>query len=131
MSNQDPIADLLTRLRNGQSVHKQFVMIPYSKVKEAIVRVLHQEGYVAGYEAVAVDGKSELRVDLKYYQSRPVMEMIKRISKPGLRVYKTCEELSKVMNGLGTAIISTSRGVMTSKEARKIGIGGEILCEVA
>lgn len=132
MSHQDPIADLLTRVRNGQQAHKRFIVAPHSKVKAAIVQVLHQEGYIDGFETIEKENnKKELRVDLKYYESRPVIEKIKSVSKPSLRIYKPCKELPSVLNGLGSLIVSTSQGVMTGKQARKLGIGGEILCEVA
>ena len=131
MSMSDPIADLLTRIRNGQAACKPEVSVQSSRVKEAIVRVLKDEGYVEDF-AVREDGpKKVLRIGLKYYAGRPVIERIERISKPGLRVYKDRNSLPKVMNGLGVAIVSTSRGVMTDRKARATGVGGEVLCYVA
>lgn len=131
MSISDPIADMLTRIRNGQMVDKTEVTMPSSKLKVAIAKVLEDEGYIHGYTVDANDGKPVLRIGLKYYAGRPVIEMIERVSRPGLRVYKNHETIPQVMNGLGIAIISTPKGVMTDRKARAAGIGGEVLCVVA
>jgi small subunit ribosomal protein S8 len=131
MSMQDPIADMLTRIRNGQMTNKVDVSMPSSKVKKAIAEVLKDEGYIEDYKVDENNGKPLLRVELKYYAGRPVIEKIERISKPGLRIYKDSENLPKVMNGLGVAIITTSKGVMTDIKARAAGIGGEVLCYVS
>ena len=131
MSISDPIADMLTRIRNGQMVDKTEVTMPSSKLKVAIANVLEDEGYIDGYTVDANDGKPVLRIGLKYYAGRPVIEMIERVSRPGLRVYKNHETIPQVMNGLGIAIISTPKGVMTDRKARAAGIGGEVLCVVA
>ena len=131
MSISDPIADMLTRIRNGQMVDKTEVTMPSSKLKVAIAKVLEDEGYIDGYTVAANDGKPVLRIGLKYYAGRPVIEMIERVSRPGLRVYKNHETIPQVMNGLGIAIISTPKGVMTDRKARAAGIGGEVLCVVA
>lgn len=131
MSMSDPIADMLTRIRNCQSAEKQSVAMPSSKVKVSIARVLKDEGYIEDYAVRDEDGKPTLDVRLKYYAGRPVIEKIVRISRPGLRVYKGRDELPTVMNGLGVAIVSTSRGVMTDRVARTAGVGGEVLCVVA
>ena len=131
MSISDPIADMLTRIRNGQMVDKTEVTMPSSKLKVAIAKVLEDEGYIDGYTVDANDGKPVLRIGHKYYAGRPVIEMIERVSRPGLRVYKNHETIPQVMNGLGIAIISTPKGVMTDRKARAAGIGGEVLCVVA
>ena len=131
MSISDPIADMLTRIRNGQMVDKTEVTMPSSTLKVAIAKVLEDEGYIDGYTVDANDGKPVLRIGLKYYAGRPVIEMIERVSRPGLRVYKNHETIPQVMNGLGIAIISTPKGVMTDRKARAAGIGGEVLCVVA
>lgn len=131
MSISDPIADMLTRIRNGQMVDKTEVTMPSSKLKVAIAKVLEDEGYIDGYTVDANDGKPVLRIGLKYYAGLPVIEMIERVSRPGLRVYKNHETIPQVMNGLGIAIISTPKGVMTDRKARAAGIGGEVLCVVA
>ena len=130
MSMQDPIADMLTRIRNGQSAAKVSVAMPSSKQKVAIAQLLKEEGYVADYK-VSGDTKAELEVELKYFQGKPVVELIQRVSRPGLRIYKKRGELPKIMNGLGIAVVSTSKGVMTDRAARKAGMGGEIICYVA
>lgn len=131
MSMSDPIADLLTRIRNAQMVAKSTVVVPSSKVKVAIVQVLKDEGYIDGFE-VKTDGKKmELEIALKYYAGRPVIERIERVSRPGLRIYKGCGSLPQVMNGLGVAIVTTPKGVMTDRKARAAGVGGEVLCYVA
>jgi len=127
---QDPIADLLTRIRNGQAAGKVAVSMPSSKQKLAIANLLKAEGYVSNV-TVTGDVKKVLEIELKYYQGKPVVEMIKRVSRPGLRIYKSCTELPKIMNGLGIAVISTSKGIMTDRAARKSGIGGEVVCYVA
>jgi len=127
----DPIADMLTRIRNGQMRNKVAVSMPSSKIKQAIASVLKDEGYIEGFNVAVVLGKPTLNVDLKYYAGQPVIEKIQRISKPGLRIYKDSENLPKVMNGLGVAILTTSKGVMTDIKAKAAGIGGEVLCYVA
>lgn len=131
MSMHDPIADMLTRIRNAQRADKVAVSMPSSKVKVAIAQVLKDEGYVESFNVQANDGKPTLNIDLKYYAGRPVIERIERISRPGLRVYKGTTEIPEVMNGLGVAIVSTSKGVMTDRKARAQGVGGELLCIVA
>jgi small subunit ribosomal protein S8 len=131
MSMTDPIADLLTRIRNGQSSGKTEVLIPSSKVKTAIAEVLKDEGYIEDFAIASEDGKATMRVQLKYYQGRPVIDRIERVSRPGLRVYKGKDELPSVLGGLGVAIISTSRGVMTDRKARAAGHGGEVLCIIS
>ena len=130
MSMHDPISDMLTRIRNAQRANKVAVAMPSSKLKCAIAEVLKQEGYIEDY-AVSADAKPILEIQLKYYAGRPVIEQIKRVSRPGLRVYKGSSEIPTVMNGLGVAIVSTSKGVMTDRKARSQGIGGELLCVVA
>ena len=131
MSMSDPIADLLTRIRNAQMVSKATVAVPSSKVKIAIAQVLKDEGYIDGFQVKTEDGKSEIEIALKYYAGRPVIERIERVSRPGLRIYKRTTDLPKVMGGLGVAIVSTSKGVMTDRAARKASMGGEIICYVA
>jgi small subunit ribosomal protein S8 len=131
MSMSDPIADMLTRIRNAQAVEKSIVTMPSSKVKVAIAQVLKDEGYIDGFSIRGETGKPELELQLKYYAGRPVIERIERVSKPGLRVYKGAEDLPRVMNGLGVAIVSTSSGVMADRHARAKGVGGEVLCVVA
>ena len=126
----DPIADLLTRIRNGQSAGKAQVTMPSSKAKVAIVEVMKNEGYVADY-SVSADSKPELTVTLKYFEGRPVIDELKRGSRPGLRIYKGSDELPKILNGLGVAIVSTSAGLMTDSQARKAGHGGEVLCTIS
>lgn len=125
----DPIADMLTRVRNAQSATKYDVTMPSSKVKVAIAKVLQSEGYITGFETEGTT-KPTLTVTLKYFEGRPVIDEIKRVSRPGLRIYKNKNELPKILNGLGVAIVSTSAGVMTDREARETGRGGEILCTV-
>ena len=130
MSMQDPIADMLTRIRNGQAANKVAISMPSSKLKVAIANVLASEGYIESVKVV--EGvKPELEITLKYFQGKPVVESIQRISRPGLRIYKRKDELPKVMGGLGIAIVSTSKGVMTDRAARQAGLGGEIICYVA
>ena len=131
MSMSDPIADMLTRIRNAQMVEKASVSMPSSKLKVAIAQVLKDEGYIEDFKVTEVDRKPRLEIGLKYYAGRPVIEKIERVSRPGLRVYRGCKEVPRVMNGLGIAIVSTSRGVMTDRKARGLGIGGEVLCVVA
>lgn len=130
MSMQDPIADMLTRIRNGQSAGELQVMMPFSKLKLAVLSVLKDEGYIESFELIESEGKKNIQVSLKYYQGNPVIEKIKRISSPGLRIYKKQTELPVVRAGLGVAIISTSKGVMTEKTARAQSLGGEVLCTV-
>ena len=129
MTMQDPIADMLTRIRNAQSAHHPAVSIPSSKLKVAICKVLEQEGYIDGFD-VAEGGKPTLNVTLRYYRGRPVIEEIKRASRPGLRSYKGNDELPKVRGGFGVSIVSTNKGVMTDRDAQAQGIGGEVLCTV-
>ncbi|GAB1720148.1 MAG: 30S ribosomal protein S8 [Nitrosospira sp.] len=131
MSMSDPIADMLTRIRNAQLSEKASVAMPASKLKAAIAGVLKEEGYVEDFAVHEADGKSVLDISLKYYAGRPVIEKIERISRPGLRIYKASDKLPNVMNGLGVAIVSTSKGVMTERKARANGVGGEVLCIVA
>lgn len=131
MSMTDPVADMLTRIRNGQMAEKLGVSMPSSKLKESIAKVLKDEGYIESY-AVRSDGaKAELDIELKYYAGRPVIERIERVSRPGLRVYRGMQDLPKVLNGLGIAIVSTPKGVMTDRKARSANVGGEVLCIVA
>ena len=131
MSMSDPIADMLTRIRNAQSVEKAVVTMPSSKLKIAIAQVLKDEGYIDDFAVRADGGKSELNISLKYYAGRPVIERIERVSRPGLRIYKGRNEIPQVMNGLGVAIVTTPKGVMTDRKARQTGVGGEVLCYVA
>ncbi len=131
MSMSDPIADMLTRIRNAQAVEKAAVRMPSSKLKLAIAKVLQDEGYVDGFAVIDETGKPELEITLKYYAGRPVIERIERVSRPGLRVYKGCQSIPQVMNGLGVAIVTTPKGVMTDRKARQTGVGGEVLCYVA
>ncbi len=130
MSMTDPIADMLTRIRNAQMTEKVTCEMPSSKVKVAIARVLKDEGYIDGFK-VAGEQKPVLEIALRYYAGRPVIEKIERVSKPGLRIYKAKDDIPRVMNGLGIAIVSTSQGVMTDRKARATGVGGEVLCIVA
>ncbi len=130
MSMQDPISDLLTIVRNGHAARKVSVTLPSSKQKVAISAVLKEEGYINDYSVAAVDGKPVLTIVLKYFQGKPVIDLIKRVSRPGLRAYKSVHELPKVMSGLGIAIVSTSKGLMTDRAARSAGVGGEVICIV-
>ena len=130
MSMSDPIADMLTRIRNAQRAEKAAVTMPSSKLKVAIAKVLQDEGYIESFNVVG-DVKPELSIGLKYYAGRPVIERIERVSKPGLRIYKGSEDIPRVMNGLGVAIVSTPKGVMTDRKARANKVGGEVLCIVA
>lgn len=131
MSMTDPIADMLTRIRNGQMAEKLAVTMPSSKIKEAIAKVLLDEGYIEDFTVRKEGAKSELDIKLKYYAGRPVIERLERVSRPGLRVYRGKQDLPKVMNGLGIAIVSTPKGVMTDRKARSVNVGGEVLCIVA
>ena len=131
MSMSDPIADMLTRLRNAHAVGKVAVVMPSSKLKVAIAKVLKDEGYVEDYAVIADGAKASLNITLKYHAGRPVIERIERVSKPGLRVYRGSDDIPRVMNGLGVAIVSTPRGVMTDRAARAAGVGGEVICYVA
>jgi small subunit ribosomal protein S8 len=131
MSMTDPIADLLTRIRNGQSARKTSVTIASSKLKTAILKVLKDEGYIADFSLGQDDGKLFLTIDLKYYEGRPVIDRIERVSRPGLRIYRGKSEIPRVLGGMGTVIVSTPKGVMTDKAAQAIGQGGEVLCIVA
>jgi small subunit ribosomal protein S8 len=131
MSMTDPIADFLTRIRNGQRAGKPEVASPSSRLKLALAEVLKEEGYIDDFIVATKDGKSTLTVRLKYFQGRPVIDRLERVSRPGLRIYRGKTELPKIQGGLGTAIVSTPKGVMTDKQARAIGQGGEVLCIVA
>lgn len=131
MSMTDPVADLLTRIRNGQSAGKTHVSIDSSKIKQAIVSVLKDEGYVADFHIASETGKPRLTIDLKYYEGRPVIDRLERVSRPGLRIYRGKNELPRVLGGMGTVIVSTPQGVMTDRQARAMGQGGEVLCIVA
>ncbi len=131
MSMTDPIADLLTRLRNGQKARKVSVSMPGSRVKRAVLEVLKDEGYITDFSATQEDGKPVLTVELKYHNGQPVIGSLKRVSRPGLRVYRPMGELPKVLGGLGVAVISTSEGVMSDREARRRGHGGEVICTVS
>ncbi len=131
MSMSDPIADMLTRIRNAQMVEKANVSMPASKLKTAIAAVLRDEGYIDGFEVRRDGAKADLQIALKYYAGRPVIERIERVSRPGLRIYRGRDAIPQVMNGLGVAIVSTPKGVMTDRKARQVGVGGEVLCYVA
>jgi small subunit ribosomal protein S8 len=131
MTMTDPIADMLTRIRNGQRANKVTVAMPSSSAKIALAKVLQDEGYITDFSAVEDGVKSELTITLKYYEGSPVIETIQRVSRPGLRVYRGNEEIPKVLGGLGVAIVSTSAGVMSDRQAREQGIGGEVLCVVS
>ena len=130
MSMQDPVADLLTRIRNAQMIGIREVQLPFSNIKTEILRVLKEEGFIESYESKADGAKKDISIKLKYYQGKPVIERIKRISRPALRIYRACRELPQVRGGLGIAIISTPKGVMTDKAARTQNVGGEVLCTV-
>ena len=130
MSMSDPIADMLTRIRNGQTAKKKSVKLPSSKLKVAIAKVLKDEGYITDFKTDTNGSHTEMTVELKYYNGVPVIEKVKRVSRPGLRIYKSKDELPKVLGGLGIAIVSTSSGVMTDRAARAIGHGGEVVCTV-
>lgn len=131
MSMSDPIADMLTRIRNAQSVEKVSVVMPSSKLKIAIAKVLKDEGYIDSFAVRGEAARPELEITLKYYGGKPVIERIERVSRPGLRIYKGRHDIPQVMNGLGVAIVTTPQGVMTDRKARQVGIGGEVLCYVA
>jgi small subunit ribosomal protein S8 len=131
MSMTDPIADLLTRIRNGQTAGKAEVRLGSSKLKAAVVKVLKDEGYIADYRHDEDGGKPTLTIALKYFEGRPVIDRLERVSRPGLRIYRGKDELPKVLGGMGTVIVSTPKGVMTDRQARSIGQGGEVLCIVA
>lgn len=131
MSMSDPIADMLTRIRNGLSAEKKSVSMPLSTLKVALAKVLKDEGYITDYVPETTGSKPVLNIELKYYQGKPVIELLKRVSRPGLRVYKGKDGLPQVMGGLGVAIVSTSAGLMTSRNAKRTGHGGEVLCYVA
>ena len=131
MSMTDPIADMLTRIRNAQQSEKLSVAMPASKLKSAIAQVLKDEGYIEDFAVREAEGQPQLEISLKYYAGKPVIERIERVSRPGLRIYRPKDALPNVMNGLGVAIVSTSRGVMTDRKARGMGVGGEVLCIVA
>lgn len=131
MSMSDPVADMLTRIRNAQMVDKVNVEVPSSKLKVAIAQVLKDEGYIESFRIADREGKPTLVIELKYYAGRPVIERIERVSRPGLRVYKGRHDIPSVMNGLGVAIVTTPKGVMTDRKARQVGVGGEVLCFVA
>jgi len=129
MSMQDPIADLLTRLRNGHMAKKSAVSVPNSKIKQAILEVLYKEGYIENYTVgQSENNKSDITINLKYYKGKPVISKIVRLSKPGLRIYKGKDELPRILGGLGISIVSTPRGIVSNREAKKLGQGGEILC---
>lgn len=130
MSMQDPIADMLTRIRNAQMAEKKSVSMPSSTLKVEIAKVLKEEGYVSAYEVTQTDNKPFLSVELKYFNGKPVIETIDRVSRPGLRIYKSAADLPKVNAGLGVSIVSTSKGLMTDRAARALGVGGEIICNV-
>lgn len=130
MSMQDPVADMLTRIRNAQARSKREVSMPASKLKAAIAKILQEEGYIVSYK-VDDEVKASLHIELKYFEGKPVIESLERFSKPSLRRYNGVDDLPKVLGGLGTAIVSTSKGVMTDKNAREQGVGGEVLCLVA
>ncbi len=131
MSMQDPIADMLTRIRNAQAAEKVTVSMPSSSKKCAIAQVLKDEGYIKDFQTADDGNKVELTIELKYFEGRAVIDAIKRVSRPGLRVYTSCTDLPKVLDGLGVAVISTSQGVMTDRSARSKGIGGEVLCYIS
>ncbi len=129
MSMQDPLADMLTRIRNAQMAEKTIVSMPSSKLKAAVAKVLKDEGYIADFQ-ISSEVKPQLSIELKYFEGKPVIEEVKRISRPGLRQYKSVEQLPKVRGGLGVSIVSTNKGVMTDRAARAAGVGGEVLCTV-
>ena len=131
MSMQDPVSDMLTHIRNGQRAGKVRITMPMSKQKSAIAEVLKQQGYIRDFSAEEIEGKPQLAILLRYFEGKPVIETLKRISRPGLRVYKRKDDLPKVMDGLGIAIISTPKGLMTDRQARAEGHGGEVVCIVA
>ena len=131
MSMQDPIADMLTRIRNGQSADKKTVTMPASKLKTSVAQVLKDEGYITDFQNTELEGKPALQIALKYFEGAPVIDKIERVSRPGLRIYRKKDDLPSVMGGMGIAIISTSKGLMTDRAARQAGHGGEVLCYVS
>lgn len=131
MSMTDPIADMLTRIRNAQQANKAEVSMPSSKVKVNIAKVLEDEGYIAAFNVTEADNKATLTITLKYFEGKPVISEINRVSRPGLRVYKSADDLPRVIGGMGVAIVSTSKGVMADRQARALGQGGEVLCAVS
>lgn len=131
MSLQDPLADMFTRIRNGQMARKKMIEMPTSKQKLEVARVLKDEGYIAGFVIASESAVPTLRIDLKYYEGKPVIEEIARVSRPGLRVYKKVDQLQRVKQGLGVLILSTSKGVMTDRAARKANVSGEVICRVS
>ena len=131
MTMSDPVSDMLTRIRNAQGSEKQSVAMPASRLKASIAQVLKDEGYIEAFALRENEGKPQLEISLKYYAGKPVIEKLERVSRPGLRIYRGKTEMPTVMNGLGVAIVSTSRGVMTDRKARGLGVGGEVLCVVA
>ena len=131
MSMTDPVADLLTRIRNGQLARKSSVIVGASKLKLAILKVLKDEGYIADFVQHSDEGRPVLTIELKYYEGRPVIDRIERVSRPGLRIYRGKNDIPRVLGGMGTVIVSTPKGVMTDKAAQAIGQGGEVLCIVA
>lgn len=131
MSNQYPLADFFARIKNAQAVAKQYVAVPASKFLAAMATVLQEEGYIDGFAEVEADGKSQLELKLRYFEGRPVISKVEIVSRPGLRIYKRKDQLPKVKNGLGIAIVSTSRGVMSDRSARRLGQGGEVVCYVS
>jgi small subunit ribosomal protein S8 len=130
MSLSDPIADMLTRIRNAQMAKRESVNIPFSKMKHSIALVLQEEGYIGSFQTTTINNMPNIQIDLKYYSGSPVIESIKRVSKPGMRIYKSVTNLQEVLGGLGISIVSTSKGIMTGRKAKKMGVGGEIICEV-
>lgn len=127
----DPISDMLTRIRNAQKVKKKIVFIPFSKIKFSIIKIFKDEGYIKDFVSLSIVKKKSIKIFLKYYNNKPVIEILKRISKPSLRVYKKKKNISKILNGLGTVIVSTSLGIISDKKAKFYGIGGEIICYIA
>jgi small subunit ribosomal protein S8 len=127
----DPVADMLTRIRNAQQANKVDVSMPSSKVKVSIAKVLEEEGYISAFNVTEADSKATLTITLKYFEGKPVISQINRVSRPGLRVYKSANDLPRVIGGLGVAIVSTSKGVMADRKARALGQGGEVLCAVS
>jgi small subunit ribosomal protein S8 len=127
----DPISDMLTRIRNGQKARKVSVTMPASKAKTAVAKVLKDEGYISDFSTASDGSKETLTIELKYFEGKPVIERIQRVSKPGLRIYRRKQEVPKVLGGLGVAIVSTSAGVMSDRQAREQGIGGEVLCVIS
>jgi small subunit ribosomal protein S8 len=131
MSMQDPIADMLTRVRNAQSAGKQSVTLPSSKLKKAMAALLKEEGYVTGYSVQSENGKESLTIELKYFEGQPVLSDLKRVSRPGLRIYRSKDDIPRIKAGLGIVVLSTSKGLMTDRQARAQGVGGEVLCYVS